>query len=38
LFVRQEIAIHLLAGKIVVYHDQEELARYPRFRGKHHSL
>ncbi len=36
--VRQELAIHLYASKIVIYHNQHEVARHARCWGKHRFL
>jgi transposase len=38
LLVRQEVAIHLYASKVVIYHDQHEVARHARCWGKHRFL
>jgi len=38
LLVRQEVAVHLYASKIVIYHDQHEVARHARCWSKHRFL
>lgn len=38
LLARQQVAVHLYTSKIVIYHEQHEVARHPRCWGKHRFL
>lgn len=35
LLARQQVAVHLYTSKIVIYHEQQEVARHPRCWSKH---